>query len=910
MKPIQQGQLDVRQLLITNALIPLAALMLLVGLLGGQFFRIGQGARELAHTAEVRYTVNNLLSHLARAESGQRGYLLTLRPAFKAPYREAGDKVEVDLSKLEKLVADDPGQVSRVRRIRELNRAWHSNAQTEIRLRESGDPRFLPVFTAGAGAALLDELLEQALEFRAIEQQRLDQIEVSQTDQFRLAVLLPGIVLGFGIVFFILVSRKQYRRLDRTYADHLRLVETQKSVLSEQAEELQAANEELTAQTEELQAMNAEVIDRTAERDRVWDFSIDMLGIAGGDGYFKRLNPAWERTLGWTSQELMSEPFLQFVHPDDQEATIVEYGRLLDGATTLVFQNRYRHKNGEYRWVEWKCVPVANEVYCAARDVTDAKSSEVAVTRHNESLRVANRELEVLTVEAQEANRLKSEFLATMSHELRTPLNSILGYSELVLKSKKASLDERSRENLQVVKRNGKHLLALINDILDLAKVESGKISLHLEPLDPQALVQGVSSVTQALAREKGIALLVTHEPFTASIVTDSTKVRQIVLNMVSNAIKFTNEGQVVIRVGPGTAQTWVVEVEDTGIGIAPTDQLLVFEEFRQVDASATRVAGGTGLGLAIARKLARLLGGDLSLRSEPGAGSTFTLVLPLVTPGELPVSGAGNTRSVDCPPSIAPEGGKHVVVAIDDDPEMLYLLAESLRDSPYTLVPASSGETGLRLIRELRPYAITLDILMPGMDGWELLREVRLDPDLAETPVLIISFSDAQLHGYALGTTDYLSKPVEQKDLLAALYRLDRQALERGGYVLVIDDDADTRELYRQVFADAGIRLVLATDGQDGIEVITRKLPELVILDLMMPRMDGFEVMAWLRKHPAAMHVPVVVVTSKELTDEDRLALSEARQVMQKGLLSNSQLATELRELLDASHQALQVSS
>ncbi|MDB5096457.1 MAG: multi-sensor hybrid histidine kinase, partial [Cyanobacteria bacterium RYN_339] len=410
-----------------------------------------------------------------------------------------------------------------------------------------------------------------------------------------------------------------------------------------------------------------------------------------------------------------------------------------------------------------------------------------SLTKANLELHKQNDELQRLKTEAEAANRLKSEFLANMSHELRTPMNSIIGFTELVLTKKSAQIDERSRGDLQVVLRNAQQLLGLISDILDLSKIEAGKAVLFVTPVDVRQAILAVIGTMEQLAADKGLSLALDASSGFGSIDTDETKLRQIVLNLVSNAIKFTAQGGVVIKVTSHGDDGVAIGVTDTGLGIAPEHQELVFEEFRQVDASTTREAGGTGLGLAIARKMARLLGGDVNVESAAGRGSTFTVVLPRQLPGsttqQLPVGLMPRSpeRMLD---------GKHVIVSIDDEPEVLRIISEKLADSDYTVVTATSGESGIELAKQLQPFAITLDVLMPKMDGWTVLQALKRDPETRDIPVVILSIMDNKVLGFTLGASAYLSKPIDRTDLLRSLERF-KPALAAGeGYVLVVDDD------------------------------------------------------------------------------------------------------------------------
>lgn len=383
----------------------------------------------------------------------------------------------------------------------------------------------------------------------------------------------------------------------------------------------------------------------------------------------------------------------------------------------------------------------------------------------NRKLLAQNDDLVALSAQAQASSKLKSEFLANMSHELRTPLNSIIGYTELVLTEEGLELDPVSRRNLEIVLKNARHLLALINDILDLSKIESGRTSLYIEPFDPQKALHGIVSIAEPLAKAKGLRLLIDSDPSLDCVESDETKFRQIVLNLVSNAIKFTREGEVLVRMLAKGNDRWSVSVRDTGLGILPEHREMIFEEFRQVDASATRQVGGTGLGLSIARKLARLLGGELTMTSEIGEGSTFTLELSRRLPAALP-----SMREAAMTPTKPSESADRLVLAIDDDPQALHLVTEKLRGASYQVVPINSGELGLQLARELRPYAITLDVKLRRDDDWKILRALKADPQTSGIPVIILSFEENKTLAFSLGASACLIKPIDRDQLLLAL--------------------------------------------------------------------------------------------------------------------------------------------
>jgi PAS domain S-box-containing protein len=404
----------------------------------------------------------------------------------------------------------------------------------------------------------------------------------------------------------------------------------------------------------------------------------------------------------------------------------------------------------------------ADVVLTAVRDETGRLIGYAKITRDLTERKHAE-ELAARTLQLQLANKLKGELLANMSHELRTPLNSIIGYTQLVATDETLELNPLATANLQTVLRNARHLLALINEVLDLSKIDAGQVSLHLEPVDPHQTLQAALALARPLAEEKGLALTLHVEPGVELVVTDETKLRQILINLVGNAVKFTDAGSVDVSLAPKGDERWEVRVADTGAGIAAEHHDLIFQEFRQVDASLTRRQGGTGLGLAISRKLAHLMGGSLTVESELARGSVFRLELPRQLAQAAPPAAMPATPMPD---------GRPLVLVVDDDPEALLLVAENLKESAFQVVIATSGESALELARELRPAAIILDVLMPRMDGWMVLRRLKADPATAGIPVLMLSFLENKALAHQLGAVDQRVKPLERATLVAALER------------------------------------------------------------------------------------------------------------------------------------------
>jgi CheY-like chemotaxis protein len=461
-------------------------------------------------------------------------------------------------------------------------------------------------------------------------------------------------------------------------------------------------------------------------------------------------------------------------------------------------------------------------------------------------------------------------------------------------------LPERQYGNLEKILASANHLLGLINDVLDLSKIEAGRMEVRplefaLEPLIDQCL-----RTVEPMVRSGQVRLIKEIEDGLPPLFSDQDKLRQILINLLSNAAKFTEAGTITLT-ARRSGDTVAVAVADTGIGIPPDQQELVFEEFRQVDSSSTRQYGGTGLGLSISRRLAQLLGGDITLQSQPGAGSSFTLSLPVRYGGALPCAPeepVAAALAAELEPSAreARSGAGRLVLAIDDDPDVILLLKENLADAGYRVIGASNGTDGLRLARELRPSAITLDIVMPQTDGWQVLHGLKADPATRDIPVLLLSVVDQKDLGYRLGAADYLMKPFERDDLLAALHRV----APRCRRLLVVDDDPHVADLVRQSLEDEPYQIDAAADGLAALEAIGQRRPDVILLDLLMPRMDGFEVIASLQQDPERRDIPVIVLTAKTLTRQERRSLKEhALAVIQKGALDRDALIAELKAAL-----------
>jgi signal transduction histidine kinase/CheY-like chemotaxis protein/HAMP domain-containing protein len=511
------------------------------------------------------------------------------------------------------------------------------------------------------------------------------------------------------------------------------------------------------------------------------------------------------------------------------------------------------------------------------------------------------REIEDKGRQLEVADRHKSEFLANMSHELRTPLNAIIGYSEMLEEEAEDLKQETFIPDLQKIHGAGKHLMSLINNILDLSKIEAGKMDLYLESFAIAPMIQEVVATVKPLIEKNANTLQVHHADDLGVMRADLTKVRQMLFNLLSNACKFTERGTITIHAGRAgvDGKEWIsFHVRDSGIGMSPKQTSKLFHAFTQADASTTRKYGGTGLGLAISQKFCHMMGGDITVTSAPGQGSTFTIRLPVdVAESEAPP--ASHIEEPALTASQASDGAPTVLV-IDDDPTVHDLMRRFLGKEGLQMIAARSGEEGIRLARELHPAVITLDVLMPGMDGWAVLTALKADPALSDIPVIMLSMVDEKQMGYALGAADYLTKPIEWERLAVLVKRY--QCARPPCPVLIVEDDGGMRVMLRRRLEKEGWTVIEAENGRAGLEQMEQNQPELILLDLMMPEMDGFQFLEEVRKHEAWRSIPVIVITAKTLTAEDRQRLNgSVEKILQKGAYSREELIREVRDLVTA---------
>ena len=535
-------------------------------------------------------------------------------------------------------------------------------------------------------------------------------------------------------------------------------------------------------------------------------------------------------------------------------------------------------------------------------------AQEVATREQNLSLAVEQRTAQLAesmkaaqqaTLQAEEANTTKSKFLANMSHELRTPLNAIIGYSEMLIEE----ISDRGTSGLvpdvQKIHGAGKHLLGLINNILDLSKVEAGKIELFLETFAIAPLLGEVTDTLSPLVAKNHNALVIDCPANIGSMRADVTKLRQSLFNLLSNASKFTENGTITLAVERREAGWVTFSVSDTGIGMTPAQQQKLFQPFTQADASTTRKYGGTGLGLVITRQFCEMMGGTLQVKSQAGQGTTFTIRLPAQVPdlrSESSQAGQPELYSGSAVTMASTIGGNTILV-IDDDPAVREIMQRFLSREGFDVITSMSGQEGLRLAREQSPDLILLDVRMPNLNGWQVLSRLKSDPDLANIPVVMVTVEEDQSLGCALGAVDYLLKPIDYDRLLTLLqpYRLNSTPA-----VLVVEDNPDNREMLSRQLAKVGWRVLEAENGLEALRLMQSERPSIILLDLMMPEMNGFEFIRELRQNPKWRSLPVIVLTAKDLSIEERQWLDgQTQRIYQKGINTRQHLLDEIQSLL-----------
>ncbi len=619
--------------------------------------------------------------------------------------------------------------------------------------------------------------------------------------------------------------------------------------------------------------------------------------ITDTHGQITWVNDSFTRLTGYTAAEAIGRhPDDFLMGPDTDPAALAAKKKARAQKRPFQLEVLNYRKDGAPLWVLVDGQPILDahgevESYVVVQvDITKRKQDEAAVHQAREA--------------AEEANRTKSAFLANMSHELRTPMNAIIGYSEMLIEDAEDTGNDTAIPDLKKIHSAGKHLLGLINDVLDISKIEAGKMSLYLEDAPLAALVDEVAATIRPLVAKNNNTLVLEPAANLGVLHADVTKVRQTLFNLLSNAAKFTHEGRITLSVTRSAqhGRDFVhFRVADTGIGMTQEQLGKLFQAFVQADASTTRKYGGTGLGLAISRKFCQLMGGDITVESEPGKGTVFTASIPLRVEDPSKSRPPFPALSAAAPaPATTGDTTGPLILAVDDDPAVLDLLTRNLNREGYAVRTASNGRDALTLAKQLKPRLITLDVMMPSMDGWSVLTALKADPETRDIPVVMVSIIEDRQLGFTLGAADYLTKPVDRARIADILARQVPHETRR--LALVVDDLRDNRAMLRATLEREGWEVVEAEDGRAALETFVAQKPALILLDLMMPVMDGFEFLRALRARDDGRAVPVVVVTAKELSADERDYLRACvENVVQKGPLAHDALLSEIRNRLNA---------
>ena len=617
-----------------------------------------------------------------------------------------------------------------------------------------------------------------------------------------------------------------------------------------------------------------------------------IIWTADPTGAFDRLQPYWSSFTGQAAEEALGWGRLARVHPDDLAAMQDAWRTGLEARAPIVIEHRLKRADGEWRHMALSAAPVlkddgsVREWVGSHTDITERKEAEMLLSAAKHA--------------AEAANRAKSSFLANMSHELRTPLSAVIGYSEMLEEEVEDLGETAILTDLGKIKSNARHLLSLINDVLDLSKIEANKMDVYAETIDIELFIRDVASTVHALIAKKSNTLDIALGDDLGTMRSDSVKLRQCLFNLLSNAAKFAENGRIELRVRRDRRVDgdWIAfEVADTGIGMTPDQVERLFQRFAQADETTTRRFGGTGLGLALSRGFSRLLGGDITVESAEGRGTCFTIAVPASIPTRQ-LDDDVQVTDVDTPP---PDARREMVLVIDDEASQRDLMSRFLERQRFDVRTAGDGSTGIAMARSLKPRAILLDIMMPHMDGWSVLKTLKADTELARIPVVLVTFvADVGL-GSAMGAVDHLAKPIDWKKLKSLMDRFR----DAQGDVLVVDDDEDMRARLRTILERDGWTVQEASNGAEALEHVLVAAPRVVLLDLTMPVMDGFAFLNRLRETPGREDTPVVVLSARDITADERAALADADRILKKGDTSMQALKGEIRALQDRGHAA-----
>ncbi|MBX3618483.1 MAG: response regulator [Rhizobacter sp.] len=892
-------------------------------------------AEYVNHTHRVKAVISDLEANLYRAEAGQRAYLASRNTGFRNERDVALQALDQGLTELARFIADNPAQAARVADLRrEIDVRLQLYRQSEALVLSGVD--YSPEQRVELGAQALNGVRPLIDQLSGEEDRLLTQREALQRERSRATAAIFIAFVTLLLVLLPLVVLRMVRDL-KARAEAEQLVAGERAYDDVHARALTLYNAENDRQvvldgTLNLLAENPLFPVGAFYGYDEWAGGLRLLATRGTPADIKPHLRMDDGLLGTAAREnrviylegldagheMRAETGLAAFRPAAVLVSPVQHQGRLTGVLVLGAAAKLAERDRAF--VARLCAQLA----VALHNLGQLEEMSLLT----EQLRSRGEDIQRKNAELERANRMKSEFLANMSHELRTPLNAIIGFSEIMKDGLTGPLPDEQLEYVTDIHTSGKHLLSLINDILDLSKVESGHVVLELDEADPQQLAASALSVLRERAATARVRFTVSCPDDLGPVCLDLRKAKQIVYNLVSNSLKFTPEGGSVtlalervpaarVQAHQAAPDTRVfaprdtscehfleMRVTDTGIGIAPDDLQELFQAFVQIDSSLSRQYAGTGLGLTMVQRLAELHGGGLMVRSTEGRGSLFAVWLPwreaapdkpLRGPKALPRPDAGGVADAAAAPEPHP-----LVLVIEDDPRAASLMRLQLESQGYRVEFATSAEEGLRRASDLHPSALVLDIILPGMDGWDMLARLKERADTSHIPVVIVSITDQAQRGFALGAAQVLVKPVTQSDLLAALAAAGLDEPHRDARVLVVDDDPKAVALVSKHLQVAGYTPVGAYGGQEALDIVRSQPPSLIVLDLMMPQVSGFDVVYGLRNHPDTAGIPVIVLTAKLLTREDRALLSgKVQQVMEKTNFNSIGLLAEVKRAL-----------
>lgn len=830
-----------------------ASILLVLGLMGAiwSFVASRTSQQDLTANAELITFSDRLLSTVKDIEIGERGYVLIGSEDYLSPYTASLKLLDGDVEALRARVDGARADKDRFARILDIaTRRTRLAAVIVQSRREESLVAARERIADGGGKQLMDQLRGEIASLQSAAQRRIDQARISERNQAWVS----------GVAFVAILAAAGYF----AYAGYLSRRE------SRHADE-----------------MLAQVIDNAP------------VGLAFVDAAKTLVhhNPSFAAVLDQPSESLAGQS-LASVAPDFFADVRREIDKVLQAPQpktaqpvelTLEHGDNLKHLAASFFRVGLRNRGLSEAgVGVVVSDVTRQKLWE--------------HELETARQMADAANRAKSAFIANMSHELRTPLSAVIGYCELLEDEIIELGQDDLLRDLGKINSNARHLLSLINDVLDLSKIEADKMEVQPVEFDVQSMLSDVEAATGSLVAKKGNKLII-NSTLSGTLYSDEVKIRQIILNLVSNAAKFTEDGTITLTVGQAEGPDWVrLAVADTGIGMSEEQVAGLFQRFVQADASTTRRFGGTGLGLALTKAMATMLGGMVKVESTEGVGSTFTVEIPARY--EKPLEIAQETSQASSP---APDAA--LILVIDDDPSAREFLTRFLTREGYGVETAANGEEGLRKAREMKPMAVLLDVTMPGMDGWNVLRLIRADEEIGKTPVLMQTVVDEQNFGYALGANDYLLKPIDRNRLREALTRF--APLEPVGSVLLVDDDEDALERISTALEREGWSVISCSGGEAALEAMETHTPTIILVDLLMPGMDGYAFVRAVRDRDAWKDIPIVVLTAEDLgTRRLKTLANSTSRILQKGSMPLSDLAADLRRIAEASSPSSPASS